>query len=126
MAIVNNGTQNSLLAAQLPSGYTRPTVTNITDYHYRYELTLSVLKSTVENSTAATTMTNIITNGTIGITQQIDDILAADYLASATVTAYTDWIGISHNLANILGSGNYLKDTAMSYTCTVVLYVKAV
>lgn len=125
MAIVNNGTVNSLPLAQVPSGYTRPTVTLITDYHYVYDLTLSVLKSTVENATATTTMANIITNGTIGITKQIDDILAADFLASATVTAYTDWLAISHNLSDIQGSGAYLQDTAMSYTCTVKLYVKA-
>ena len=125
MAIVNNGTKNSLQTSAIPSGYSLPSVTEISDYHYKYDLSLTVLKATVENATAATTMTNIIGNATIGITKQVDDILAADFLASATVTAYADWTGISHNLATVLGSGDYLKDTAMSYTCTVVLYVKA-
>ena len=125
MAITNNGTKNSLGQSAIPSGYTRPTVTVISDYHYRYNLSLSVLKATVENATAATTMTNIVENVTIGITKQIDDILAADFLATATITAYADWTSLTHNLATISGSGEYLKDTAMSYTCTVVLYVKA-
>lgn len=125
MAITNNGTKNSLVADHLPSGYTRPTVTTFTDYEYVRDLTLSVLKATVENATPATTMANIIANGTVGITKQIDDILAADFLSSATVTAYADWIKISHNLATISGTGDYLDNIAMSYVCTVKLYVKA-
>jgi len=110
MAIVNNGTVNSLDATLLPSGYTRPTVTEISDYDYIKEVDLSVLKGTVENSTKSTTMTNIISNGTVGISKQVDDILAADYLASATVTAYTDWWKVSDN----------------TYVCSVRIYVKAV
>jgi hypothetical protein len=124
MAIVNNGTVNSLDSSLLPSGYTRPTVTEISDYHYMYEVDLSVLKSTVSNSTKSTTMTNIITNGTVGITQQVDDILAADFLASATITAYTDWWKVSDNTETNTSS-NFFDDTATSYVCSVRIYVKA-
>ncbi len=125
MAITNNGTKNNLPDAAVPDGYSRPAVTTFTDYEYTRPLTLTVLKATVENATATTTMANIISNGTIGITKQIDDIIAADFLSSATVTHYTSWTGITHNLASILGDAAYLKDTAMSYTCTVIVYIKA-
>jgi len=124
MAITNNGTKNSLTANELPSGYTKPVVSTFTDYEYSRSLTISVLKATVENATASTTMTNIINNATIGITKQITDILAADYLATATVTAYADLVGLSHNLAAINGSALYLTNTPLSYICTVNLYVK--
>jgi len=125
MAIVNNGTKNSLGANEIPLNYTRPTVTEIADYDYVSDLSLSVLKATVENATAATTMANIITNGTIGITKQVDDILAADYLASATVTAYADLTGLTNNFASVNGLAVYLTNVAPSYICTVKLYVKA-
>lgn len=125
MAIVNNGTKNSLTANELPDGYTRPTVTTFTDYQYRRSLTLNVLKATVENANASTTMTNIFNDATIGINKQITDILALDYLGTATVTAYADLVGLTHNIASINGSGEYLKNTAVSYVCTVNLYVKA-
>ena len=124
MAITNAGTKVSLALAQLPTGYTVPADPSFTDYQYTYPMTLTVLKSTVENATDATTLTNIIGNATIGIDKQITDILAADYLATATVTAYTDLTHISHNIApNNLS--DFYDNTAVSYSCTVVLYVKA-
>lgn len=125
MAITNNGTVNSIQVGNLPTGYTRPTVTTFSDYEYKRTLTLNVLKATVETATGAATMTAIIANATIGITKQITDILAADYLATATVTAYADLTHLTHNLAAINGSGDYLKNIALSYVCTVDLYVKA-
>lgn len=125
MAITNNGTVNSLTANEIPLNYTRPTVTTFTDFDYVSDLTLTVLKATVENATAATTMTNIIAEAAIGITKQITDILAADYLASATVTAYADLTGLTNNFAAINGLAPYLTNTAPSYICTVKLYVKA-
>jgi len=124
MAITNNGTVNSLDSALLPSGYTRPTVTLITDYDYISELTLEVTKATVENATKATTLANIIADGTVGITAQITAILAADYLATATVTAYTDFYKISTNIKANVTSDFYNAD-AVTYTCSVRLYVKA-
>jgi beta-xylosidase len=124
MAITNNGTVNSLDASLLPSGYTRPTVTEISDYDYVSELTLQVDKVTVDNATKSTTMTNIIGDGTVGITKQITDILAADYLASATVTAYTDWYKISTNI-EINTTSDLFNADLVTYTCYVRLYVKA-
>lgn len=127
MAITNNGTSNELTANEKPSGYTDPVVTKFaTDPGvYVSTLNLTVLKATVENATASTTMTNIFDDAAIGLDKQIDDILAADYLASATVTAYAELTALSNNLAAVNGSAVYLQATAASYTCTVILYVKA-
>jgi hypothetical protein len=125
MALTNNGTVNNLPADQLPTGYTRPTVTTFTDYQWTYRVTLSVLKSTVEDATPSTTMTNIIDNGTIGITKQITDIVAADFLTAPTTTYYTDWVGLSHNLSDLATvSDDVLDNVALSYQCTVQVYLK--
>lgn len=124
MAITNNGTVNSLPTNQIPAGYTRPTVTTFTDFEYTSILSLTVLKATVENATASTTMTNIIGDAAIGITKKITDILAADYLASATVEAYADFIELSNNFSSLDGKADFLKTTANSYQCKVILYVK--
>ena len=126
MAITNNGVKNSLKTALIPTGYTRPTVTTFTDWEYKRTLSLSVLKATVENSDPAVTMANIISDATIGLAKQIIDIVAADYLATATVTTYADWVSLTTNLSDkSSGDGTWLKDTAESYVCIVNLYVKA-
>ena len=125
MAITNNGTVNSLTTNEKPAGYSDPVVTTFDDSEYINDVTLSVLKATVENATATTTMANIIANATIGLTKQCLDIVTADFIAASTVVMYADWTGLSHNLAAINGAGTYLKATAMSYTCTVRIYVKS-
>ncbi len=125
MAIVNEGTVNSLTTNEKPAGYSDPSVSTFTDHEYINDVTLSVLKATVENATATTTMANIIADATIGITKQCLDIVTADFIAASTVVMYADWTGLSHNLAAINGAGTYLKATAMSYTCTVRIYVKS-
>lgn len=124
MAITNNGTKVSLSTNFLPSGYTAPSTTTFTDYEYVRNITLSVTKATVENATKATTLTNIVDDVTVGIDKQITDILAADYLATATVTAFTELYKIGSNIEAGTGSDFY-NNTAVSYTCYVRLYVKA-
>ncbi len=124
MAITNNGTANNLTANEKPAGYSDPTITTFDDWESVSTRTLSVLKATVENATATTTMANIFDDATIGLDKQIIDIVAADYLATATVTTWAELTNLTHNLAAINGAGTYLKATAMSYVCTVKLYVK--
>lgn len=124
MAITNSGTQNLLPDTEVPTAYTRPTVTTFSDEEYESVLTLTVLKATVENATSATTMTNIIDNVTIGITKQIDDILAADFLATATVTAFANLTAMTNNYADVNRDGDHLTNTAASYICTVTLLIK--
>lgn len=124
MAITNNGTKVSLGVNQIPSGYTKPSITTFEDHEYTRVLVLTVLKSTVQNATEATTLTNIIENATIGINKQIDDILAADYLATATVTAYSDLTNIKSNIAND-NKSDFYNNTVVSYLCTIKLFIKA-
>lgn len=124
MAISNLGTVNKLPASQKPSGYVDPVVASFTDYEYRRTLTLSVLKATVENVSPAVTMANIIANATIGLNKQIADIVAADYLGTATVTTFAELYSLSTNL-QVSTDNVYLGNTAASYICTVVLYIKA-
>lgn len=125
MAITNNGCKVSIPDRQIPSGYTKPTVTTFSDVQYERTLSLSVDKTTVHNATAATTLDNILDNGTIGINKQIDDILAADYLGTATVVAYADLIALENNYKNTDAGDAWLTNAAAVYTATVKLYVKA-
>jgi len=122
--ITNEGTVNSLVAAQVPDDYTRPTVSTFTDYKYVYDVVLSVLKVTVDDADPATTMAAIIAEGTIGITKQVDDILAEDFIAARTVTAYTDWISLKTNMQPILKDDPILTDVVTNYECTVKIYIK--
>jgi len=125
MALTMNGVVNSLPETQLPSGYTRPTVTTFTDYTWIYRATLSVAKATVENATASTTMTNIIDNGTIGLDKQIDDLIENDFDTTNTVTAYADWTSLTSNQTPETGGGsNWLDTTAEAYSCVVTIYIK--
>lgn len=118
MAITHNGTVNSLPQSQIPSGYTRPTVTTFTDVQYERTMSIEVDKTTVDEADADTTMTAIFNNGTIGIVKQVADELALDFLGTATVTAYSELIALSTNKTD------YLTNTASKYLCTVKIYVK--
>lgn len=123
-AITLNGTKNSLPAGQLPSGYTRPAVTSFTDFKYMRVLTINVSKDSVQNASASTTMTNIFTHANVGINHQITTILAADFNSSATVTAYGDLIELNTNMKDVSGGSVALTNTAVSYVCKVILYIK--
>ena len=126
MAIVNNGTANKLSTNNLPSVYTPPTVVEFTDYEYIKEMVLSVDKVTVHNISPATTMANIISNATIGITKQMLDIVTSDFDPAKTVTFWTDWTNISNNFSQVNGKGAYLTNASAVYQCTVKAYIKSV
>lgn len=125
MAIVNNGTINALKGIQIPAGYVRPTVTPVVGPHYKRSLTILVPKATVEVAARNTTMTAIIENAAVGITKQVSDILAADYLATATVTSHTKLLSITTNLEGTKGTDELFSDTVINYICEVIIYVKA-
>ena len=120
MAIVNNGVKNSLPDGNLPSGYSKPTVTEFTDHEYKNDLKLTVLKSAVENASGAITMAAIVSN----LVAQVDAILAADYIATQTVDAWADLISISNNYKSLRGDADWLTTTVVSYDCTIKFYVK--
>ena len=125
MAITNNGTKNNLSTAQIPSGVTARPITTFTDYESSAKYELSVLKATVDEATTAATFDAIFDNATIGLDKQILDIVAADYIASQTVTTWASLINLKLNNSTVTsGEGTWLKDTATSYVATVILYVK--
>lgn len=123
-ATVVNGTKVSIKSNQIPSDYTAPSVTTFTDHEYTRTLTLSILKSTVQNADPATTLAAIIANATIGIEKQITDIITADIdTAAVTPTYWANWTSLSSNVvAN--ATSDFLTATAMSYVVTVKVYVK--
>lgn len=120
MAIVNNGVKNSLPDGNLPSGYTKPAVTEFEDYEYTNDLKLTVLKSAVENANGAVTMAAIVAD----LVSQIDAILAADYISTQTVDAWSDLISMNNNYKSLRGDADWLTTTAASYNCTINFYVK--
>jgi hypothetical protein len=126
MAITNLNTVNKLPASQIPSGYTLPVVASFKDWTWRRTVTLSVLKATVETATPSTTMAAILANATIGVNKQVTDILAADFLATKTVTSFSELISLRLNTEKInVDDTTYLDNTAESYLCVVVIYVKS-
>ena len=119
MALTHNGVKVSIPNAQLPSGYTKPSVTEFTDYELTYKnREFTIAKSSVENATASTTLTNLITQ----LDTDIETLLAADIdTVGLTVTAWSEVkrIRLNHNVDEVLftnGTDNYL--------CTVDIYVK--
>ena len=125
MALTHNGTVVQLPTSRVPSGYTLPTVSTFTDWEYESSVrTLTVLKSTVENSDKATTLSNIINDATIGIDKQVEDLISAEADVTNTVTSYAVLTGIDSNVA-ASGSNDFYTDTAMSYSCTVKFYWKS-
>ena len=127
MAITNNGTQNLLPAGQIPAGHTRETTTTFTDFEYKRDLTLTILKVTVDEATSTATMTAIFDDATIGLDKQILDIVAATFISSQTVTTYASLTALTTTISdNSSGDGAWLKSTAESYSCTVELFIKSV
>lgn len=125
MALTNAGTVVQLPSSRVPSDYTLPTVSTFTDWEYESSVrTLTVLKSTVEDSDRATTLGNILTNATIGINKQVTDLVTAEFDVTNTVTCYAVLTGIDSNVS-AANDNDFYTDTAMSYSCTVKFYVKS-
>ena len=119
MALTHNGTQVNVPAAQLPSGYTKPTVTDFDDHELVYRAReITIAKSGVENATASTTMTNIVTS----LNTAIEALLNADIdTTGLTVTSYAIMNGITTN--NNLDGVRFTNGTD-NYICTIDIYVK--
>lgn len=125
MAIGNAGTLNGIPKAQRPSDYVLPTVVPVASPHYDRTVVLSVLKATVENADPKVTMLNIINDATIGITKQITDIVTAQFIGTESVSVHAEWISVKTNISTNAPTGDYLKNVAPSYICTVIYYVKS-
>lgn len=119
MALTHNGTQVNVAASLLPSGYTKPTVTDFDDYEIQYlERQFTIAKSTVDNATDTTTMGNIITQ----LNTDIETLLAADIdTTGLTVTSYAVLKALTTN-DNV--NGVRFTNGAVNYVLTVNIYVK--
>jgi hypothetical protein len=123
MAITNNGTSVSIPTDKLPSGYTRPTVTTFTDYEYLRTATLNVDRATVYSATKTTTMAQILSNGTIGVTKQVTDLVTDDFDATGTIAIWTDLYDIDTNL-KVSQTGDFYGNGDDDFVCYVRIYVK--
>jgi hypothetical protein len=121
MALTLNGVKNSLPASQLPSGYTRPTVVEFQDAEWVGTKVITIAKSVVENATASTTMTNIVSQLVTDVTTEL-----GDYDATNTVTAWADFFKLENNYEDRTGASDVLTTTVCSFTCEVRIYVKSV
>ena len=122
MALAAQSTKISLDSTKLPSGYTDPGGTNLSSSEPTYtNLAITVLKSTVEDATKATTFDNIRTDAVVGIEKQITDLLTNDMeIAVATITYNIDWKDIRNNE---IFTEDFYNDTVVSYICTVDVYI---
>lgn len=122
MALAAQSTKISLDSTKTPSGFTDPGGSNLSNSSPTYlNLSLSVLKSTVENATKATTFDNIRDDVTIGIEKQVADLLTANIEnVIQTVTYNIDWKDISLNQKF---SSEFYSNVAASYICTVDVYI---
>lgn len=119
MAITNNGTVVSVKDSALPTGYTKPTVTEV-DADWTQNVTISVAKSGVENATPATAFAAIVS----AITSAVDSILSNDFVSSNTVTAHTEFLSISDNQDVDDNTDVAYSTTAESYSCVCRIFVK--
>lgn len=123
MAVIDNGIKIEIGDSLIPDGFNAPVYTEVSDFEYKREYQLSVLKSTVENAAKETTFGNIINDATIGILKQINDLVVADYIGTNTVNYHTVWKSISSNLQRSKANDFYAA-TAFSYICIVDVFIK--
>lgn len=124
MALVDNGVKVSVPSILIPTGSSTQVVTEFTDFEYTTDLTLSVLKATVENVSKPTTFDNIIDDVAIGIKKQVSDIMGADYDdAAKTVTFYTEYLTINNN-TGVSVDTDFYNNVAESYVCKVKVFIK--
>ena len=121
MALAAQATKISLDTTKTPSGFTDPGGSNLSNSAPTYtNLSLSVLKATVENSTKATTFDNIRDDVTIGIEKQVTDLLTNDMDITATITYNIDWKDIRNNQ---IFTEEFYSDVAASYVAIVDVYI---
>lgn len=124
MALTHNGVKNSLTESQMPTGYTRPTVTTFSDWEWVRTKVFTIAKANVENATASTTMTNLINDATYGLDALVEAEISNDFDVTNTVTAWSDWVTLTTNQTPLDATSDWLNTTAESYVCTVKIYVK--
>ena len=99
MAIINNGGHfDKLSKALIPAGFTPPVSTRTTFPEYCRKEVLIVPKASVENLNKLTTFQNIITDVSVGVDAQVEQIVTDDYIATNNVEYDYDIEQISINV----------------------------
>lgn len=125
MAIVNNGTKVSIRDYQIPSGFTAPAVTTFSDEEYTRDFEIDVLRATVAVADKATTLTNILTDATIGVNKQITDAVTSDYVGTKDVQIYSELTELTSNV-HYIATTDFLGNAGVVYRCKVKAYIKSV
>lgn len=117
--LTHNGTVVSVAQASLPTGYTKPTVSEFTDYEQKYiSRTMTIAKADVEQSAALATFTALM----VQLNADIEALLTADFnIATLDVTSYAVLNSVSTN--NDLANALY-TDEALNYLCVIDIFVK--
>ena len=117
--LTHNGTVVSIPAAELPSGYSKPAVTEFSDYEQKYtSRTMTIVKAGVDEATALATFTALM----VQLNTDIETLLSADFtIASLTVTSYAVLKSVTTN-ANL--AGVLYTTGAVNYVLTVDIFVK--
>jgi len=124
MAITLNGTQNALPDDRIPAGYTRPTVTTVPDFHYRYDVVIPIAVAGTVAATASASMAAIVT----ATNTAVQTIMTGDFLSTATGNAYAviNDIGSNFSPSNNTTSMSYLLSaTTNQYLVSTTIFVKA-
>jgi len=119
MALTFNGVAVTVPSPDLPSGYSRPAVTDFDDYELQYlDREFTVAKAGVENASETVTFAAIRS----ALDTAIQALISADVdVTGLTVTAYANWKIIATNFSN--GSVKY-TDGAINYVCTCDIFIK--
>lgn len=115
MAITNNGILlgGAALDEATANGFTDPANTELTTYTHERVENFDIAKSGVQNATAATTFSNLMT----ALDTALDTEINNDYDAANTVTS-------SYRVIEITEVGaNKWTSAAISYRCKVVIRV---
>ena len=121
MALAAQSTKISVDSTKKPDGFTDPGGSNLSSSQPKYaNLSLSVLKATVENATKATTFDNIRTDGAVGIEFQVAARLTNDMDVTKTITYNIDWKDIRNNQ---IFTEEFYSDVAPSYVAIVDVYI---
>lgn len=117
--LTHNGTVVSIAQANLPTGYTKPDITEFDDYEQEYtSRTITIAKSVVEEATALATFTALVAQ----LNTDIETLLTADFnVAALTVTSFANLKSVSTN--NSL-SGVLYTSGVLNYLCVVDIFVK--
>lgn len=119
MALTHNGTQVGLGAGQLPSGYTKPSITTFIDHEGKYsQRSFTVVKSTVDEADAITTFDAIL----VDLNAQIVSLLSADLnVAGLTVDSYATMTALR---TNTKVSEEFYTNVGVNYLITVDIFWK--